>query len=84
MKTVLISHGFEVMIAHAPPPILVFWHEHLFCFGIVLPAGCAALQSPHADGRILDIPTRLYGVSPVLGQLKQAGLIKPARAGWRN
>ncbi len=49
------------------PPILVFWHEHLFSFGVILPSNCAALQSPHADGRILDIPTRFYGVSPVWG-----------------
>ena len=57
-----------------PPPILVFWHEHLFCFGIVLPPGCAALQSPHADGRILDIPTRFYGVSPVWGSSNRQAL----------
>ena len=57
-----------------PPPILVFWHEHLFCFGIVLPPGCAALQSPHADGQILDIPTRFYGVSPVWGSSNRQAL----------
>ena len=57
-----------------PPPILVFWHEQLFSFGVVLPSNCAALQSPHADGRILNIPTKFYGVSPVWGSSNRQAL----------
>ena len=61
-------------IHRTPPPILVFWHEHLFSFGVMLPSNCAALQSPHADGRILDIPTRFYGVFPVWGSSNRQAL----------
>ena len=61
-------------IPRTPPPILVFWHEHLFSFGVMLPSNCAALQSPHADGRILNIPTKFYGVSPVWGSSNRQAL----------
>ncbi len=49
------------------PQIIIFWHEHLFVMSPFLPSNCSALQSPHADGRVLAGASRLFGLKPVWG-----------------
>ena len=48
-------------------PILIFWHEHIFCMPYIGPSHTAALQSPHADGRLLAYATIFFGIKPVFG-----------------
>lgn len=55
------------LIAEGRPPIIIFWHEHILAMPILLPAGCAALQSPHPDGKLLAYAVRWFGLKPVWG-----------------
>ena len=56
------------------PEIIVFWHEHLFVMGPVLPRGCSALQSPHPDGRVLAGASRMFGLRPIWGSSNRKAL----------
>ena len=55
-------------------PILMFWHEHIFCMPWIGPSFTAALQSPHADGRLLAYATMFFGVKPVFGSSNRQAL----------
>lgn len=55
-------------------PILMFWHEHIFCMPWIGPSYSAALQSPHADGRLLAYATMFFGVKPVFGSSNRQAL----------
>lgn len=55
-------------------PILIFWHEHIFCMPWIGPSHTAALQSPHADGRLLAYATMFFGVKPVFGSSNRQAL----------
>lgn len=55
-------------------PILMFWHEHIFCMPWIGPSYTAALQSPHADGRLLAYATMFFGVKPVFGSSNRQAL----------
>ena len=48
-------------------PIIIFWHEHIFAMPWFLPKISVALQSPHADGKILAYAVKWFGLKPIWG-----------------
>ena len=58
----------EFMATH-PGTIVVFWHERLFAMPYLWPSRHAlcALQSTHADGRMMAACIRRFGVGTIWG-----------------
>ena len=58
----------DFMAAH-PGTIIVFWHERLFAMPYLWPSRHAlcALQSTHADGRMMVACIRRFGVGTIWG-----------------
>ena len=66
--------GMKRLRTSGQTPILMFWHEHIFCMPWIGPSFTAALQSPHADGRLLAYATMYFGVKPVFGSSNRQAL----------
>ena len=60
-------------------PIIIFWHEHIFAMPWFLPKISVALQSPHADGKILAYAVKWFGLKPIWGSSN-----KKSFSGFRN
>ena len=65
----------EFMAAH-PGTIVVFWHERLFAMPYLWPSRHAlcALQSTHADGRMMAACIRRFGVGTIWGSSSRSAL----------
>ena len=65
----------DFMAAH-PGVIIVFWHERLFAMPWLWPSRhpLRALQSTHADGRMMAACIRCFGVGTVWGSTSRSAL----------
>ncbi|MEX0503401.1 lysophospholipid acyltransferase family protein [Alphaproteobacteria bacterium LSUCC0719] len=63
----------DFMAAH-PGIIVVFWHEKLFAMPWLWPSRrpLCALQSPHADGRMMAACIRRFGIGTIWGSSSRA------------
>ena len=66
----------EAALARHDGAILVFWHERLLAMPYLLPTRppLYALQSPHADGRMMSHCIRMFGVRTVWGSSNRSAL----------
>jgi len=65
----------DFMVAN-PGVIVVFWHERLFAMPYIWPSRrpLCALQSTHADGRMMAACIRRFGVGTIWGSSSRAAL----------
>jgi len=64
------QHGrdqMEALLDAGKPVIIVFWHEHLLAMPVLVPPGCAVLQSPHPDGQMMARIVNWFGIRTVWG-----------------
>jgi lysophospholipid acyltransferase (LPLAT)-like uncharacterized protein len=69
-------HALDEFMAAHPGTIVVFWHERLFAMPYLWPSRHAlcALQSTHADGRMMAACIRRFGVGTIWGSSSRSAL----------
>ena len=68
--------ALDEFIAAHPAIIVVFWHERLFAMPYLWPSRhpLCALQSPHADGRMMAACIQRFGIGTVWGSSSRSPL----------